>query len=42
MFDTGCLLDQLRRKTDQWLMITIRFIYNSGYRLLPLHGASHM
>ena len=42
MFDTGCLLDQLRRKTDHWLMITIRFIYNSGYRLLSLHGASHM
>ena len=42
MFDTGCLLDQLRRNADHWLKITIRFVYNSGYRLLPLHGASHM
>lgn len=42
IFDTGCLLDQLRRKTDHWLMITIRFIYNSGYRLLPVRTASLM
>ena len=42
IFDKSCLLDQLRRKTDIWLKITIRFIYNSGQRLLPLQAARLM
>ena len=30
------LLDRLKLKTDNWFRITVRFIYNSGHRLLPL------
>ena len=36
LFDTNSLLTWLRRETDKWLKITIRFVYNSGNCLLPL------
>ena len=42
IFDQNCLLDQLRRKTDNWLKIMIRFVYNSGHRLLSLQAACLM
>ena len=42
IFDQNCLLDQLRRKTDNWLKIMIRFVYNSGHRLLSRQAACLM
>ena len=36
LFYEGSLLEQLRTKTDQWLKIILRFVYNSGYSLIPL------
>lgn len=42
LFDTGSLLGQLRRRTDRWLKITVRFVYNSGSYLLPLRPALPM
>ena len=35
LFSTGSLLAHLKHDTDEWFGITIRFIYNSGYRLMP-------
>ena len=42
IFDESCLLDQLRQRTDSWLKITIRFVYNSGHNLLSLQVACLM
>jgi hypothetical protein len=42
IFDKSRLLDRLRRKTDIWLKITIRFVYNSGHRLLSLQAVCLM
>ena len=35
LFSTVSLLERLRTDTGQWLKITLRFVYNSGYALLP-------
>ena len=36
LFQTSSLLHELRFRTDDWLKITVRLIYNSGNYLLPL------
>lgn len=36
LFSKVSLLEHLRQKSDQWLRTTVRFIYNSGYQLIPI------
>ena len=38
LFSTTSLLEKLRCDSNDWLKIIIRFVYNSGYRLLPIWG----
>lgn len=35
LFDSSSILNRIREDSDQWLLKIIRFVYNSGHRLLP-------